>query len=422
MEYLRISELNHYIKNMFDKDDNLKKVFLKGEISNYKHHTRGHLYFTLKDESSRINAVMFEFNANKLSFIPQDGMNVLIEGKISVYEANGGYQIYVEKMEEDGLGNLYLKYEELKKELASLGYFDEKHKKSIPKYPNSIGIITASTGAAIKDILSTIKRRYPICNTILFPSLVQGEGAKESIVKQIEEANKHNIDVLIIGRGGGSIEDLWAFNERIVAEAIYNSKIPIISAVGHEVDFTISDFVADLRAPTPTGAAEMAVPNLIDIKNLIGQICIRANENINNYLNRMDKHLKSINDSYILKNPLALYQIKEEKLTNLIEGSNNYIKNILNKNNIRYKNVISVNILKNPNNIYKDKQYNFTNILNKLSLLNPLSILEKGYSIVKVNNNIIKSTKDLKINDKLNIKLYSGEIEANIERIKDNGK
>ena len=274
INYITISDLNRYIKAKFDVDGNLNNVYLKGEISNFKHHTRGHFYFTLKDESSRIAAVMFNFNASKVNFEPEDGMKVLVSGRISVYEATGSYQIYVNTMDVDGIGNLYLEYEKLKKKLAAEGLFDQNHKKPIPRFPKTIGIITAPTGAAIRDILSTIKRRYPIAKTILFPALVQGTGSKESIVKQLKKAQEYDLDVIICGRGGGSIEDLWSFNEEIVARAIYESKIPVISAVGHEIDFTIADFVADLRAPTPTGAAEMAVPNLTDLNNYLNQLKI----------------------------------------------------------------------------------------------------------------------------------------------------
>ncbi len=314
VKYVSISDLTRYIKAKFDMDYHLNKVYIKGEISNFKHHTRGHLYFTLKDENSRIAALMFASSAARLNFNPEDGQKVLVCGRISVYEATGNYQIYVESMEQDGIGNLYLEFEKLKKKLKEKGMFDEAHKKPIPKYPKKIGIITAPTGAAIRDILSTIKRRYPICETILFPALVQGENAKESIVKQINTAQDYDLDVIICGRGGGSIEDLWAFNEEIVAEAIYNCKIPIISAVGHEIDFTIADYVADLRAPTPTGAAEMAVPNYLDIINLINQYKIRLNEGVNNTIKKNQVRLDNITSSFVLKNPMSLYEIKEQKL------------------------------------------------------------------------------------------------------------
>ena len=310
--YITVGTLNRYLKHQFDTDPNIQKVFLKGEISNFKGHTRGHLYFTLKDEESRINAVMFQTYANKLTFTPEDGMKVLVEGRVSIYPATGAYQIYIEDMQNDGLGNLYLKYEALKKELAAKGLFDESHKQKIPKYPTKIGVVTAPTGAAIKDILSTIKRRYPICETLLFPCLVQGELAKDDIVRQINKANEYDLDLLIVGRGGGSIEDLWAFNEECVANAIYNSRIPIISAVGHEIDFTIADFVADLRAPTPTGAAEMAVPNITDLNILLKQYSLRLTNNITSKLDYYNDKLNRLKKSYVLENPRAIYEIKEE--------------------------------------------------------------------------------------------------------------
>jgi len=394
-KYIEIATLTRYLKNKFDTDPHIQNVHIKGEISNFKGHTRGHLYFTLKDEEARISAVMFQGNASKLSFMPEDGMKVLVTGRVSIYPATGQYQIYIEEMDEDGLGNLYLKYEALKKELAEKGLFDEDNKKPIPKYPTKIGIITAPTGAAIKDILSTLKRRYPICETYLFPSLVQGELAKDDIVKKIKEADNHNLDLLIVGRGGGSIEDLWAFNEEVVAYAIYEAKTPIISAVGHEIDFTIADFVADLRAPTPTAAAELAVPNIIDLNTLISQYTIRCNKIVQNMLILSENKLNSLTGSYALKNPLAVYEIKEQKLSILITNINNIIENILIKNKNSYE--LS---------------------LQKIELLNPIAILSKGYSVIKSENKIIKDAKKVKKGDLLDIKLSKGEIKAVVEGVK----
>ena len=279
-KYISITQLTRYIKYKIDNDVNLNEVFLKGEISNFKAHSRGHFYFTLKDEGSRINAIMFSSSTKKLKFTPTDGMKVLVTGKISVFESSGAYQIYVNDMLEDGVGNLYIAYEQLKKKLEDEGLFDKLHKKKIPKIPQKIGVVTAPTGAAIKDIISTLKRRWPLVDIYLFPSLVQGENAKDDIVRQIKHAEEYDLDTLIVGRGGGSIEDLWPFNEEIVARAIYECNIPVISAVGHEVDFTIADFVADLRAPTPTGAAEMAVPQFNDMLNYLNQVKIRLNNTI----------------------------------------------------------------------------------------------------------------------------------------------
>ncbi len=416
-KYITVGTLNRYLKNKFDTDPNIQRVCLKGEISNFKGHSRGHLYFTLKDEESRINAVMFSFNASKLTFVPEDGMKVLVEGKVSIYPPTGAYQIYIEEMTNDGLGNLYLRYEALKKELEHKGLFLASHKKPIPKYPEKIGIVTAPTGAAIKDILSTIKRRYPICETILFPCLVQGELAKDDIAKQINEANNWDLDVLIVGRGGGSIEDLWAFNEVVVAEAIYNSRIPIISAVGHEIDFTIADFVADLRAPTPTGAAEMAVPNMSDLNTLLDQYKIRFTNKIRSKLDNYKDKLNIIKNSYVLTNPLAVYEIKEQKLTNLIDNMNSIIEKKLEKNISRLKMIKSNYLLNHPEELLKTSKHKFSLIINKLELLNPLSILSKGYSIVKKDNIIIKDVVNLNVNDKINIKLYNGEIDAVIKKV-----
>lgn len=415
--YITVSTLNRYLKNKFDTDPNIQRVSLKGEISNFKGHTRGHLYFTLKDEEGRINAVMFSFNASKLTFVPEDGMKVLVTGRVSVYPPTGSYQIYVEEMESDGLGNLYLMYEALKKELAEKGLFDAGHKKQIPKYPHRIGIVTAPTGAAIKDILSTIKRRYPICETIIFPCLVQGELAKDDIVKAINEAEKYDLDVLIVGRGGGSYEDLWAFNEKSVAYAIYNCSIPVISAVGHEIDFTIADFVADLRAPTPTGAAEMAVPNMADLFTFLEQIKIRCTSTISNKININKKHLLDLKDSYVLKNPLAVYEIKEQKLSNLIDILNNTITNRLTNAKLKYNHIKENYILNNPEELLKKKKHDYTLILNKLEILNPISILSKGYSVVSINDKTINSTDNISKGEILNIKLYKGSLKAKVESV-----
>ena len=261
-QYLSVTALTKYIKYKLEGDTHLKQIYLKGEISNLTKHSRGHYYFSLKDENAQIKAIMFSSATKSLAFDPKDGDKVLAYGAISVYEPSGSYSIQIYQMEPDGIGALYLAYEKLKEELEEKGYFSQTRKKPIPKYPSAIGVITSPTGAAIRDIIHTIERRYPLTKLILYPALVQGDTAKESIRDQINKANQDSlVDVLIVGRGGGSIEDLWAFNERVVAEAIYASKIPIISAVGHETDFTISDFVSDLRAPTPTAAAELATPD-----------------------------------------------------------------------------------------------------------------------------------------------------------------
>ncbi len=439
IKYYTITALNRAIKNMFDEKEQLHHIYLKGEISNFKHHTRGHLYFTLKDENSRISAVMFSTAAKNLKFEPEDGMKVLVCGRVTVYEANGGYQIYVEEMSLDGIGNLYLEFERLKAQLEKEGLFKQEFKKTIPKFPKKIGIITAPTGAAIRDILSTIKRRYPICETILFPALVQGVGAKESIVAQLNRAQDFDLDVIICGRGGGSIEDLWAFNEEIVARAIFTSNIPIISAVGHEIDFTIADFVADLRAPTPTGAAEMAVPNLVDLNNLIDQYRIRSDEAINNILIINNRKLNELKNSFILRNPMSLYEIKEQKLDVLFDSLNKIINTKLTEYKVRLNNIKSSYILKNPLGIYDVKKetiakysdslkktiisvintnsYNYKLLINKLELLNPLNILSKGYSLTTVDNEVVNDSKQVKIGDSINVRLSKGNIKAEVKEI-----
>mgnify|MGYP001128450105 FL=1 len=414
IKYVTISDLNRYIKAKFDMDTHLNRVYLKGEISNFKHHTRGHFYFTLKDENSRIAAVMFASAAKSVAFEPEDGMKVLVSGRIALYEATGSYQIYVDSMELDGIGNLYLEFERLKKELAKEELFSKEHKRPIPRFPKKIGIITAPTGAAIRDILSTIKRRYPICETILFPALVQGTGAKESVVKQLNKAQEYDLDVIICGRGGGSIEDLWAFNEEIVARAIYNSKIPVISAVGHEIDFTIADYVADLRAPTPTGAAEMAVPNLVDLKSLIEQYKIRANEAVTNIIKKNRIKLESLQNSFVLKNPLSLYEIKEQKLDSYIDYLNQYMANKLNHAKLMYEKVINNKILKSPQSMFDKKKHQYELLLKTIEVLNPMKLLSSGYSIVKSNGKVIKNSHDVNLDDVVDIELSEGKLKCSV--------
>lgn len=415
-KYITVSQLNRYLKFKFDQDPNLNQVFLKGEISNFKAHTRGHLYFTIKDETSRINAVMFYSQASKINFTPEDGMKVMVTGRISVYEATGGYQIYVDDMIQDGVGNLYIEYEKLKKKLASEGLFDASKKKKIPKFPETIGIITAPTGAAIKDILSTIKRRWPITKTILFPSLVQGASAAPEIVKQIKKAQEYDLDVLIVGRGGGSIEDLWCFNDEEVARAIYECKIPVISAVGHEIDFTIADYVADLRAPTPTGAAEMAVANQTDFYNYMKQINLRLNKSMQNYIKNNRERLDALINSYILKNPISMYQVKEQKFDTLYERLHLVMKNLIQNEKISLQNKIDkIPIL--TKHLLERNQNQYISLLNKLEILNPLLTLKRGYSITKIDNKVITSVKNINKNDVLQVELQDGFLLTKVEKI-----
>ena len=421
-KYLSVTALTKYLKYKFDVDEHLKTVYLKGEISNFKSHTTGHLYFSIKDENSKINAIMFCANAKKIVFTPIDGMKVLVKGRITIYEATGNYQIYIDEMLEDGVGNLYIAFEQLKEKLSKEGLFDSKFKKKIPKIPSRVGVVTAQTGAAIKDILSTIKRRYPICEVILFPSLVQGEAAAGDIVKNIKMAENYDLDVLIVGRGGGSIEDLWPFNEEIVARAIFESSIPIISAVGHEIDYTIADFVADLRAPTPTGAAELAVPNLVDLKKHIEQLKIRLNENVLKVINYQKLYLDSLKNSFVIKNPLIMYDNKKQKLDSIIEKLNNILRIKMDKNIDKLNFLKNSYILKNSDLLYKSKRDDLDNIIEKLELINPLKVLKRGYSVVYKDDFIINSVDNLNKSDKLKIKLSDGNVITKIEElVKDNG-
>lgn len=415
--YITVSQLNNYLKRKFEADAHLERVFLKGEISNCKIHSRGHIYFSLKDETSVIGAVMFQGNAKDLGFEPKDGTKVFAEGKVTVYEASGKYQIVVDKMQPDGIGELYIAYEKLKKQLETEGLFDKSHKRPIPKYPKRIGIVTAPTGAAIRDILSTIKRRFPICETILFPALVQGDTAKFSVVDNINKAQDYDLDVLIVGRGGGSIEDLWAFNEEIVARAIYASKIPVISAVGHEVDFTIADFVADLRAPTPTGAAEMAVPNMQDVFRQIENCKVRLNEHISAKLKLYEKRLDALKGAYVLKNPMAIYEVKEQKLSGLMDKLSSILSSKVQRETARYERIKESYVLMHPEEMLKNKSRQYEIILNKLELLNPLGILKKGYAVVSKDNLGIKSYRDLKVKDEIDIRLGEGNIKAEVKEI-----
>ena len=417
-DYISVTALTRYIKYKIDNDMHLQNVYLKGEISNFKAHTRGHFYFTLKDETSRINAIMFSYNASKLKFKPEDGMKVLISGKVSVFESTGNYQIYVDDMMEDGIGNLHIAFEQLKKKLESEGLFDQKYKKQIPLFPMKVGIITAPTGAAVKDILSTIKRRFPVCQTILFPCLVQGEAAKDDIVKKLDIADNYNLDVIILGRGGGSIEDLWPFNEEIVARKVFDCKTPIISGVGHQIDFTICDFVADVRAETPTGAAERAVPKLSDVIIQIDNYKVRYTNSVKSILENNKLKLKKLKDSYVLKNPLSLYEVKEQKLDNIIDKLNTCINTTLYVNKSKLDIIKGSIIFKEPSILYDNKIKKTNHLIEKLEILNPLNSLKRGYSITKINDKCVKSIKDIKIDDNINIIIKDGEINAKVMEVK----
>lgn len=389
---ISVSELNSYIKNKIADDEYLNNVLIKGEISNFKNHYTGHMYFTLKDENSLIKCIMFKSYAQKLDFMPKDGMKVFVLGGVSVFERDGIYQIYVKAMQEDGVGILYKKYEELKQRLDEEGYFDESHKQKIPLMPKVIGVLTSQTGSVIRDIINVSTRRNPNVRIRLYPVPVQGEGAAEKIADGIRFMNENNLaDVLILARGGGSLEDLWPFNEEIVAHAIYNSKLPIISAVGHETDFSISDFVADLRAPTPSAAAELAVPDIYEIKQKINVYQNRLRMSLVKKVEIMKLRYEKCMNSRVFKEPTR--NINDNYLR-----IDNYIKRLENTIKIRQK----------------EEKTKYIELISKLDALSPLKTLTRGYSIVETDDKIIKSSKQLSTGDKIKLRFSDGQKNAEI--------
>ena len=392
---ISVTDLNKYIKDKIANDEYLNNILVKGEISNFKNHYTGHLYFTLKDENSLIKCIMFKTYAQKLKFMPKDGMKVLILGGVSVFERDGVYQIYVKIMEEDGLGDLYTKYQELKEKLEKQGLFDKTHKKAIPLMPKIIGVLTSQTGSVIRDIINVSTRRNPNVYIRLLPVPVQGEGAAEKIAEGIDYMNKNKLaDVLIVARGGGSLEDLWPFNEEIVAHSIYNSEIPVISAVGHETDFTIADFVADLRAPTPSAAAELAVPDIYEVKQKINTYRNRMKQALSKKLEIMKLRYEKCISSVVFKEPTRKIQDNYLKIESYIKQLENIIRVKEQKEKSRYIELIS-----------------------KLDTLSPLKTLIRGYGIIQKDGNVVKSVKQLKVGDKIDIRLSEGKADGVIETI-----
>ena len=392
-EPMTVSSLNHYIKTIIDEDEILNNVYIRGELSNFKKHYSGHLYFTLKDETSLIKCVMFQSYTKFLKFEPKDGMSVVILGTVSVFERDGVYQIYAKGMEPDGMGALYTAYEQLKEKLEEEGLFDEKHKKEIPVLPKAIGVVTSKTGAVIRDIINVTTRRFPNVHIVLYPAAVQGTGAAETIVKGIEYFNQtKNVDTIIIGRGGGSLEDLWPFNEEITARAIYHSELPIISAVGHETDYTIADFVADLRAPTPSAAGELAVPDILEEKWKIRNISQRLGNALKQKVIKMRERYAIAINSKAMRNP-------QDMLAERMMQLDYHIKNL--EKNFRLK--------------IKDAHIQLVEFASRLDNLSPLKTMMRGYSIVEGDNEkVIKSVKELKKNDVVTIQMYDGKLKANI--------
>ncbi len=417
---ITVSQLNKYIKTLLETDINLSRVSVCGEISNFKLHSSGHCYMTLKDEGGAVRAVMFKSYASKLKFVPENGMKVIASGKISLYERDGQYQLYISSMQPDGIGDLHVAYEQLKERLRQEGLFDAAHKKPIPRFPQTIGVITSHTGAAVRDIINVSTRRFPLAEIFVCPVLVQGDGSAAQIVSAIEFINRTKAaDVIILGRGGGSIEDLWSFNEEAVAYAIYNSDIPVISAVGHETDFTIADFVADLRAPTPSAAAELAVPSALDIKAKMHEYCSRMYSCI-----RKDfDYKKRLINSFSVKSPMDA--VNQNRLR-----TDNAVQKILKNSTLKLSGELSrldsaVNRMnKYMNEIFSEKEKKLAVLSARLDALSPLKVMTRGYCSARSECGTVTSVKQVKPGSPLGVRVSDGMIECTVnktERLEKNG-
>jgi len=396
-----VTQVNEYIKMLIEEEIQLQDLYISAEISNFKHHSTGHMYFTLKDENSEIRAVMFRSYASRVRFRVENGMKLLVHARVGVYEKAGSYQLYVDSMQPDGIGSLYLAYEQLKSKLASEGLFDEGHKKSIPKFPKRIGVITSPTGAAVRDIIKVSKNRCPFTDILLYPSAVQGKEAPYELVRAVEYFNLLDlVDVIIIGRGGGSLEDLWCFNDEALARAIYNSHIPVVSAVGHEIDFTICDFVADVRAATPSHAAEIVTPNCFELKNRVEYLYSSAKTSLLYQLSDYRTRLNDFMTSKVLTDPIIIF---DEKRMGLVDVTEKLYSAMNTKN--------------------KEYRADIQRISAQLSALNPLSVLSRGYGAVfNENNDVVKSIDQVKINENITVKISDGDITAKILSVEGKGE
>lgn len=388
-----VTEINEYIKWLIDGETQLQDVYVSGELSNFKKHTSGHCYFSMKDQASEIRCVMFSSNARKLAFKPENGMKILVHARVSVYPQGGSYQLYVDDMQPDGIGSLYLAFEQLKEKLFKEGLFDDTYKKAVPKYANRIGVITSPTGAAIRDIINVSTRRYPCVNLILYPTLVQGPDAPKELVKAIEYFDiTDSVDVIIIGRGGGSIEDLWAFNDEELARAIFKCHIPVISGVGHEIDFTICDYVSDVRAATPSAAAEIATPDIREIINVLEAFSYRANNSFIGRLNDYRYQLSRLSSSKVFAKPENMLDVPKIRLDSVSENL-----------------VLAMQLIQGR------ERERFAELNAKLAMLNPMAVIARGYGAVfDSNGRIIKSINDTKEHDLITIKVSDGEINATV--------
>ena len=395
-EIFSVTDLNEYIKNIFENNRTLASVTVRGEISNFVNHRSGHLYFSLKDADGQIRAVMFRSRAQMLKFMPESGMKVIVHGSVTVYPRDGSYQLYVSSMQPDGIGALYLAYEQMKIRLSEEGLFDEDHKLPIPRFPRRVGVITSPTGAAVRDIINVTGRRYPQAEIFLYPALVQGAGAEDSLIAALNYLDWSGLcDVIIIGRGGGSIEDLWAFNGERLARRIYDATTPIISAVGHETDFTICDFVADMRAPTPSAAAELAVPDkrelALRLDSLDARLCLALNRKVSRARERLD-HLKDMTESFSL--PGLISQRRESVMV-----SYDKVRLLIHSQLQRARDRLSLEA-------------------GKASALSPLSILSRGYSIAENKSGIIKSVEEVNAGDDISLQLSDGVVKTKVTEIK----
>lgn len=443
--YLSVKALTKYIKRKFEADPHLREVYVKGELSNVKIHTSGHIYFTLKDDGARINATMFRGQAAKLSFRPEEGMQVFIRGDVNVYEVGGTYQLYAQTMEPDGIGGLFVAFNQLKERLQKEGLFNPNFKQPIPLYPQTIGVLTATTGAAIRDICTTIGRRYPQAEICIYPTLVQGASAAADIVKNIQLANNQAMcDVLIVGRGGGSIEDLWAFNEEIVARAIFESRIPIISAVGHETDTTIADFVADLRAPTPTAAAEIAVPNRQELYQRVLKGQSHMHQMMTARLHFERTRLTKLQNAYPLAMPERLYRPFTEKLAqmdtqlqnatslyfmkqrNALERMQTHLRMQSPQQQVTYaKRQLDSITQQLTRSVFANIQQNrrqFDGVIRTLGALNPLAIMHKGFNVSYKDGKVVKSVDQLSPEDLVEVAFHDGTAKAKILEVEKKGE
>ena len=392
---LTVTQLNTYAKSVIEQDVTLNNVFVMGEISNFVDHYRsGHLYMSIKDNQSVISAVMFSGNASKLKFKPENGMSVIIRGRVSIYERDGRYQLYIDDMQPDGVGALAVAFEQMKEKLSKAGLFDNEHKMRIPEIPQKIGVISSPTGAAIQDVLNVLGRRFPVAEIVFAGVQVQGDSAAPTIIEAIKKLNNTDVDVIIIARGGGSAEDLWPFNDEKLAYAIYDSQIPIISGVGHETDFTICDFVADLRAPTPSAAAELAVPDIREQKYYIAALKNALDNAIESDIKDKQYNLEQLIKSSVLKNP--------EKI---IENCELYLDTLTSKINNNFK------------DIFTKYSSDFTILCSKLDSMSPLKVLARGFSIAKKDENIIVNSKDLSVGDSISIQFADGNAKAKITEV-----